>query len=188
MIFSNDISRCLQVLNRGGLILYPTDTVWGIGCDATNESAVEKIYKLKKRNDHKAMIILLPELRELEHYVERPVAGLLDYLLQCSKPTSVVYDGAKGLAKNLMGPGGSVAFRICKEPFCYSLLMQFGRPIVSTSANFSGKPAPGNFASIEDEIKKSVDYVVQYRQDDHSENQPSSVVRWTPDGITVIRS
>ena len=187
MIFENDIEFCLQVLQQGGLILYPTDTVWGIGCDATNEQAVEKIYALKKRQDEKAMIVLVAEEREVLQYTASPDLSVFDYLQQTKKPTTVIYDGALGLADNLIGNDGSIAIRICNEPFCRHLIKRFRKPIVSTSANISGQPTAKIFADISDEIKKQVDYIVQYRQDDKAIAEPSSVIKWENGIVTIIR-
>ncbi len=185
--FENDIEQCLQVLQQGGIILYPTDTVWGIGCDATNEQAVEKIYALKKRQDEKAMIVLVADEREVLQYTASPDLSVFDYLQQTKKPTTVIYDGAIGLADNLIGKDGSIAIRICNETFCRHLIKRFRKPIVSTSANISGQPAAKIFTDISDEIKKQVDYIVQYRQDDKTIAAPSSVIKWDNGTVTIIR-
>jgi len=185
--YENDIERCLDVLRTGGLILYPTDTVWGIGCDATNEKAVEKIYQLKKRSDEKAMIVLVAEEREILKHVASPDLSLFDYLEKNNKPTTVVYDGALGFADNLVGKDGSIAIRICNDEFCRHLIKRFRKPIVSTSANISGIPAPKYFKEISEEIKTAIDYVVQYRQDDETPALPSSVIKWSEGNVTVLR-
>ena len=140
MSFEKDIEKCLKVLKADGLILYPTDTVWGIGCDATNEKAVEKIYALKKRSDEKAMIVLVADERDIMQHVAAPDLSLFDYLDKATKPTTVVYDGALGFADNLVAKDGSIAIRICKDEFCRQLIKRFRKPIVSTSANISGMP------------------------------------------------
>ncbi len=185
--FEKDIEQCLKVLNSGGIILYPTDTVWGIGCDATNSVAVEKIYTLKKRSDEKAMIVLVADEREILQYVASPDLQVFDYLQQSEKPTTVIYDGAIGLADNLVGSDGTVAVRICNEEFCRHLIKRFRKPIVSTSANISGQPTAGIFSQISDEIKKGVDYIVNYRQDDKSTAKPSAVIKWDKGVVTIIR-
>ncbi|MBL7749508.1 MAG: threonylcarbamoyl-AMP synthase [Chitinophagaceae bacterium] len=185
--FDNDIEQCLQVLRAGGLILYPTDTVWGIGCDATNADAVEKVYQLKKRPDEKAMIILLSDEREVLQYVAAPDLQVFDYLEQQSKPTTVIYEGAIGLADNLVAADGSIAIRICKEEFCRHLIKRFRKPIVSTSANISGQPPAKLFADISEEIKSGVDYIVQYRQADTTVSAPSAIVKWENGDVVVIR-
>jgi len=185
--FVNDIVNCLDVLKAGGLILYPTDTVWGIGCDATNEMAIEKIYTLKKRSDEKAMIVLVADERDIMQYVAAPDLSLFDYLETKTKPTTVVYDGALGFADNLLGKDGSIAIRICHEEFCRHLIKRFRKPIVSTSANISGIPFPKRFNDIDPAIKQGVDYIVQYRQDDESPAEPSSVIKWDNGKVTVLR-
>jgi len=187
MEFEQDIEKCLQVLHTGGLILYPTDTVWGIGCDATNEAAVAKVYQLKKRSDQKALIVLVPDEREILKYVSGPDLSLFDYLQEQVKPTTVVYEGAIGFADNLVSEDGSIAIRICEEPFCKHLLKRFRKPIVSTSANISGQPAAPHFTAISEEIKQGVDYVVRYRQEDEVKAQPSKLIRWEGGKVVVLR-
>ena len=185
--FEKDIQNCLEVLKNGGLILYPTDTVWGIGCDATDEKAVEKIYTLKKRNDEKAMIVLVTDERDIMQYVAAPDLSLFDYLQKTTKPTTVVYDGALGFADNLVGKNGSIAIRICNDEFCRHLIKRFRKPIVSTSANISGMLPPKIFKEITKEIKNGVDYIVKHRQDDENSAQPSSLIKWDNGNITVLR-
>ena len=185
--FEKDIEQSLKVLHDGGLILYPTDTVWGIGCDATNEKAVEKVYRLKKRSDEKAMIVLLADERDVLKYVASPDLSVFDYLEGATKPTTVIYDDAIGLAENLVGQDGSIAIRICDEPFCKHLLKRFRKPVVSTSANISGQPAARLFTDISTEIKAGVDYLVNYRQDDTTVAAPSSVIRWQNGKVQVLR-
>jgi len=182
-----DIRKSIEVLKSGGLILYPTDTVWGIGCDATNEKAVDKIYKLKKRSDEKAMIVLVADERDIMQYVAAPDISLFDYLDKTTKPTTVVYEGALGFADNIVANDGSIAIRICKEEFCRHLIKRFKKPIVSTSANISGSPAPKIFKEISDEIKGGVDHVVQYRQDDEKIAEPSSLIKWNDGNVTILR-
>lgn len=188
MSFEKDIEQCLKVLQDGGLILYPTDTVWGIGCDATNAAAVEKIYQLKKRPDEKAMIVLVADEREVLQYVAAPDLAVFDHLQQTTKPTTVIYEGAIGLADNLIAPDGSIAIRICGEEFCRHLIKRFRKPIVSTSANISGEAVARLFTEITDEIKNGVDYVVQYRQNDIVYGEPSSVIRWENGSVLFLRS
>jgi L-threonylcarbamoyladenylate synthase len=187
MNFENDIDRCLQALKAGGLILYPTDTVWGVGCDATNAAAVQKICQLKRRPDEKAMIVLVADERQVLQYVAAPDLQIFDYLQEVKKPTTVIYQGAIGLADNLVAMDGSIAIRICNEEFCKHLIKRFRKPIVSTSANISGQPAARTFKEIADEIKKSVDHVVQYRQDDKTVAAPSSIITWSNGIATIIR-
>lgn len=185
--FEKDIEQCLQVLKNGGLILYPTDTVWGIGCDATNEKAVAKIYALKQRPDEKAMIVLVADQREVMQYVAAVDLQVFDYLDQAVKPTTVIYEGAIGFAGNLMAGDGSIAIRICKEEFCKHLVKRFRKPIVSTSANISGQPPAKIFAAISEEIKNGVDYIVEYRQDDTTIAEPSSVIKWNQGRVEILR-
>ncbi|HMU46379.1 MAG TPA: L-threonylcarbamoyladenylate synthase [Chitinophagaceae bacterium] len=185
--FENDIKECLRVLQAGGLILYPTDTIWGIGCDATNEQAVEKIFELKKRPDEKSMIILVADERDILQYVAAPDLQVFDYLKEVQKPTTVIYDGAIGLADNLIAADGSIAIRICQEEFCRHLLKRFRKPIVSTSANISGQPSPKIFQEITDPIKEGVGYIVKYRQEDKAIAEPSSVLKWHNGKIEILR-
>ena len=184
--FENDIQQCLKTLSEGGLILYPTDTVWGIGCDATHESAVQKIYALKQREESKAMIVLMADNRSVIQYVANPDPLVEDFLDGVTKPTTVVYETAVGLASNLVSTDGSIAIRITKELFTRHLIKRFRKPIVSTSANISGMAAPAIFSEIDGHIKNGVDYIVAYRQDDTSPAQPSSVVKWVTNGKPVI--
>ncbi len=187
MDFENDINNCLEVLRKGGLILYPTDTIWGIGCDATNSTAVDKIYKLKKRAGEKAMIVLVADDKDILRHVASPDLQLFNYLQQLQKPTTVVYEGALGLADNLVGSDGSVAIRICKDAFCRQLIRRFRKPIVSTSSNISGNEPPLMFKEIREEIKNGVDYIVRFRQEENANTQPSSLIRWKNGEIEVIR-
>ena len=188
MSFENDILQCLEVLHAGGLILYPTDTIWGIGCDATNEEAVAKIYALKQRSDEKSMIVLLADERSIIKYVAQPDLAVFDHLQQAVKPTKVIYDGAIGLAENLVGKDGSIAIRIVQDEFCRHLVKRFQKPLVSTSANISGQPSPANFSGISAEIKNGVDYIVQHRRDDNTISVPSAIIKWNGDGsLTIIR-
>ncbi|MGB3007301.1 MAG: L-threonylcarbamoyladenylate synthase [Chitinophagaceae bacterium] len=185
--FEKDIEQCLHVLKEGGLILYPTDTVWGIGCDATNEAAVEKVYQLKKRTDEKAMIVLVADERAVLQHVAAADLSVFDYLEETIKPTTVIYEGAIGFADNLIGSDGSVAIRICNEQFCKNLIKRFRKPIVSTSANISGLHAAKKFSEIADEILTGVDYVVKFRQDDLTPAAPSSIIKWENGSLQVIR-
>lgn len=181
----NDIEQCLKTLNKGGLILYPTDTIWGIGCDATNVKAIDRIFKLKKRNDKKAVIVLVADERDILQYVANPDFRIFDYLNQATKPTTVVYEGAIGLANNITGEDGSVAIRICYDIFCRKLIKRLRKPLVSTSANLSGQPSPGIFADISKNIVKGVDYIVEYRQDDTVPAVASSIIKLNKDGSII---
>ena len=186
--FNTDIEACLRVLESEGLILYPTDTIWGIGCDATNEAAVEKIFTLKKRIETKALIVLIADERSLLQYVASPHIEVFDYIQGVSKPTTIIYENAIGLAGNLLHEDGSVGIRICADEFCKHLIKRFRKPIVSTSANVSGFPPPKVFSDIDIAVKEGVDYVVHYRQDDTTPVEPSAVVKCGKDGrFTILR-
>lgn len=188
MEFENDINECCRVLEEGGMILYPTDTIWGIGCDATNETAVKKIYDLKKRPDQKSMIILVAAAKDILKYVENPDERIFDYLEKSGRPTTVIYNHAKNLAGNLISSDGTIAIRIVKDEFCRQLITQFKRPIVSTSANLSGASFPANFQDIDPVIKNGVDHIVQHRQNDIMASQPSSIIKLNKEGnIEILR-
>jgi len=188
MNFEADILNCLKVLQDGGIILYPSDTIWGVGCDATNEKAVEKIYNLKKRSDKKAMIVLVADEKQVLQHVANPDLAVFDWLKTTSNPTTVIYNGPIGIAENLVADDGTIAIRICNDRFCKQLIKRFRKPIVSTSANISGEQSPKKFTGISEEIKSGVDYLVQWRQDDLSIAHPSSIVKWNRDGsVTMVR-
>lgn len=182
MDFEQDIRECLRVLRAGGLILYPTDTIWGIGCDATSPEAVAQLLALKKRQAGKSLIILLPDARDLFTYVAAPDPAVFDFLEEADRPVSIIYPQALGLAENVPADDGSVGIRIVKEPFCFHLLKRFRKPLVSTSANLSGEPAPRHFGEISDRIRQGVGYIVQYRQSDRSPATPSTLIRWRGEG------
>src|SRR5450432_2018704 len=155
--FLKDINNCLEVLRAGGVILYPTDTVWGLGCDATNAIAVEKIFDIKQRPPAKSMIVLLADERDVLQYVAAPDLQVFDYLDTVTKPTTIIYDGIIGLAGNVLADDGSAGIRVVKDAFCKHLIKRFRKPVVSTSANISGEPAPAHFADIPASIKTAVD-------------------------------
>ncbi len=186
--FEDDIHHCLSVLESGGTILYPTDTIWGIGCDATNESAVQKLYRIKERSVEKSMLILLADERDLLKYVASPDPAVFDFLKTTSRPTTIIYQNAIGFAPGLVRDDGSIGIRIVQEKFCRHLIKRFRKPIVSTSANYSGDPTPKKFSEIFNDIRTSVDYVVHYRRDETQEGQSSAILKWNSDGSqTVIR-
>lgn len=188
MNVGHDMDEALRVLRSGGTILYPTDTVWGLGCDATNADAAAKIYALKKRSDQKSMIVLLADENDIPKYVSHPSPKIFDYIKGIHKPTTFIYEGACNLAKNIINSDGTIGIRICKDPFCKKLIENFGKPLVSTSANISGYPAPAIFIDVDHEIKSGVDYIVQHRQDDMTAALPSSIVKLNADGsLTIIR-
>ena len=186
--FMQDIDKCLETLRAGGVILYPTDTVWGLGCDACNAAAIEKIFQIKQRPEAKSMIVLLADERDLLQYVAAPDLQVFDYLDTVEKPTTVIYDNIIGLADNVLAADGSVGIRIVKEEFCKHLIRRFRKPIVSTSANISSQSTPAVFTEVAASIKDSVDYIVQYRQNDITAKEPSAVVRWKNGSVTIIRS
>jgi L-threonylcarbamoyladenylate synthase len=187
MLFQTDIEHCLEVLKTNGTILYPTDTIWGIGCDATNAIAVEKIIELKQRPVQKSFVVLIADEREILKYVASPDLAVFDYLDKIQKPTTVIYQHALGLAENVLAEDGSVAIRICRDEFCKHLIKRFRKPIVSTSANISGKPAPGSFKDIDETVIHGVDYVVKYRQSEDLKAVPSSIIKWENGNVIVIR-
>tara|TARA_R110002050_G_scaffold100580_1_gene208076 strand:- start:6368 stop:6928 length:561 start_codon:yes stop_codon:yes gene_type:complete len=182
-----EINNCIEVLSKGGIILYPTDTVWGIGCDATNMDAVAKVYALKKRVNTKTMICLVANDFMLEKYVKEVPEVAFDIIDLATKPTTIVYDEPIGVAKNLIAEDNSLAIRIASDKFCQYLINKFKKPIVSTSANVAGQKTPQNFEEISDVILKGVDYVVNL----HSEQNlgtPSSIIKLGNDGtVKIIR-
>lgn len=183
-----DIKKAFEVLVSGGLILYPTDTIWGIGCDATNEEAVHRVYELKRRVDSKALITLLDNPIKLDYYIDEVPSLAWDLIELSEKPLTIIYDGARNVAPNLMAEDGSLAIRITKEKFSQELCKRFRKALVSTSANISGEPAPANFDDISEEIKDGVDYIVKYRQDDTSKSKASSIIKLGKTGeVKIIR-
>ena len=172
----DDIVQCLKVLSAGGLILYPTDTVWGIGCDATNAEAVKRVFKLKQRDDSKALIVLIDSPDHLDHYVVDVPAIARELIDVAVKPLTIIYEGAYNLAPNVLGEKDSVGIRIPNDEFCHRLCERFGKPIVSTSANVSGQPTAEAFADIDADIIGGVDYTVKHRQSDTTPGQPSNII------------
>lgn len=186
--FTKDIDQCLAVLKEGGTIVYPTDTIWGIGCDATNEIAVEKVIRIKHRPQNKSFVILVADENDILKYTASPDLEVFNYLASTTRPTTVIYEHAVGLARNAVADDGSIAIRIVQDEFCRHLIKRFRRPLLSTSANTSGQPAPPVFGAIEEEILKNVDYVVEHRRNDSTPVQPSSIIKWGSGGkFTVIR-
>ncbi|AUP81058.1 L-threonylcarbamoyladenylate synthase [Flavivirga eckloniae] len=183
-----EINNALNVLKNGGLILYPTDTVWGIGCDATNEVAVKKIYELKQREDSKALICLVADDRMLKKYVKSIPNAALNIIDISEKPTTIIYDEAQNLAPNLIADDGTIAIRIPDDDFCYQLARKLNTAIVSTSANISGFPTPKSFKEISQEVIKGVDYVVNLHREKICD-KPSSIIKLSNSGIVkVIRA
>ena len=184
----NDIRKALEVLKKGGIILYPTDTIWGIGCDATNPEAVQRIYEMKKREDTKSMLVLMENPALLDRYVNDVPEVAWDLVGISTTPLTVIYPKAKNLATNLIAADGSIGIRFTNEEFTTKLLQRFRRPLVSTSANISGEKSPAFFDEISDEIKNQVDYIAEYRQDDTTATKPSSIIKLGPGGqIDILR-
>ena len=183
-----EIKNALEVLRKGGSLLYPTDTVWGLGCDARNKEAVNKIYKLKERAEYKSMVILVCDEKMLNRYVKDVPAIAWDLIETATRPLTIIYPGARMLAENVIAADGSVGIRLVKDEFCKNLIHKFGKPIVSTSANISGEPAPSSFKDIKLDVLNKVDYIVNYRQKEINNTQPSSIIKVALNGeIKIIR-
>jgi L-threonylcarbamoyladenylate synthase len=178
----DEVEKALKVIQDGGIILYPTDTIWGIGCDATNTEAIKKIFKLKQRDEAKSMIILLDTENKLESYVQEVPAIAYDLIEYAENPLTLVMPGAKNISPALIAADGSVGIRVSSHQFCQQLIQRLRKPIVSTSANISGSPSPQNFSEIAQEIIDGVDYVVDLDQHDLSKKKPSTIMRIEPDG------
>jgi L-threonylcarbamoyladenylate synthase len=174
---NEEIFKTIDVLKKGGVILYPTDTIWGIGCDATNEKAVQKIYEIKKRTDSKAMLVLIDSENKLNQYVYKIPEMAWQLIDVAVDPLTIIYPEGINLASNLLADDKSIGIRIVKEDFCNQLIYKFKKPLVSTSANISGSKNPERFSEISEEIKKSVDYVVNWKQEDNSRRKPSSIIK-----------
>jgi sua5/yciO/yrdC/ywlC family protein len=184
-----DLEEAVATLRRGGIILYPTDTVWGIGCDATNEEAVRRIYELKRREDSKSMLVLVAETHEVERLISEVPEVAYDLMELAVRPITIVYtSGASGVAPSLIGKGGSLGIRQTREAFSSALCRQLRHPIVSTSANISGEPTPLLFSGISEEIRSGVDYIVRYRQEDTTPREPSQIIQLGAGGeVKVLR-
>ena len=181
-----DIKKACQVMREGGVILYPTDTIWGIGCDATNEDAVRRVYEIKQRQDSKAMLVLVDSSVKVDFYVRDVPEVAWDLIDLADKPLTIIYSGARNLAANLLAEDGSVGIRVTNEDFTKRLCQQFRKAIVSTSANISGQPSPKNFSEISEEVKSAVDYIVGYRQEEMSNPKPSSIIKLDKGGVIKI--
>lgn len=183
-----EINKAIEVLKNGGTILYPTDTIWGIGCDATNENAVNKILSLKNRSQDKGMLILLDDEKKLLRYVSKVPKIAYDLIRVSEKPLTIIYSNAINLAKNVIPEDGSIAIRIVKDEFCRRLIQKFRKPIVSTSANKSGDKFPATFYEIDKCIKENVDYIVNWRKNEKIKGSPSSIIKLEDNGeIKIIR-
>ncbi len=184
----SDFKTALQTLKNGGIILYPTDTIWGLGCDATNEEAVKRIYEIKKRSNKKSMLVLLNNPGEIQKYITNMPDIAWDLIELSEKPLTIIFSNAINLAPNLINEDGSLGIRITQDKFCKKLAEQLRKPIVSTSANISSEQSPQTFSQISNSIINSVDYVVKYRQDDANENIPSSIIKLEPNNeVRIIR-
>lgn len=183
-----DLERACKVMREGGVILYPTDTIWGLGCDASNEDAVRRIFRIKQRSDSKSMLVLLDSAAKLNYYVEDIPDVAYDLMELSEKPLTIIYDGARRLAPQLVAEDGSVGIRITKELFSRDLCARMKGAVVSTSANVSGQPSPACFGEVSKEIIDAVDYVVEYRRNDVSKSKPSSIIKLGAGGqVRIIR-
>lgn len=183
---NEEIKKACQVMREGGVILYPTDTIWGIGCDATNEEAVRRVYEIKRRADSKAMLVLVDSAVKVDFYVQDVPEVAWDLIEVADKPLTIIYSGARNLAPNLLAEDGSVGIRVTGEEFSKRLCQQFRKAIVSTSANVSGQPSPQNFSEISEEIKSAVDYIVDYRREGTTQAKPSSIIKLDKGGVIKI--
>lgn len=184
----SEINKIVAVLEAGGVILYPTDTIWGLGCDATNALAVAKIFEIKQRVAHKSMIVLLAEAKDVFQYAVNPPLDIIGTIKGFTQPTTVVYDAAVNLAPNVLASDGSIGIRVTTDAFCKIIIKRMKKPLVSTSANISGHNSPRYFKDIDPELLSLVDYVVNYRQDDETPSEQSSIIRFMEDGsINTIR-
>ena len=188
-LFKDDLNEIVQLLNNGSVILYPTDTIWGIGCDATNSEAIERIYTLKRRPKEKSFILLVDDIPMLKDYVQSIHPRIETLLSFHDKPLTVIYKKGKNLPENVLGPKGSIAIRVVKDAFCREIIEKLGKPLVSTSANISGDPHPKHFGEIRSDILSGVDYIAQHRRDDREDVEPSVIVKYGPKGdLEFIRN
>lgn len=187
--YSSDIQNAVEVLKNGGVILYPTDTIWGLGCDATNPQAVDKIFKIKKRRESKSFIVLIDEFKHLRNYIQKVPDIAYDLLKSIENPLTVIYSDAKNLAQNAVAQDSTIAIRIPKNNFCKDLIKAFGKPITSTSANISGQVAPVSYQQIAEEVLQQADYAVKYKQNEFIVAKPSTIIRLHNDGnYDIVRN
>jgi L-threonylcarbamoyladenylate synthase len=184
--YEQELWRAVEILRSGGIILYPTDTIWGIGCDATNFKAVENVYKLKHRVESKSLIVLLDDETKLPEFVEKVPDISFDLINSLNKPTTIIYSHAKNLASNVIAADGSIAIRVTKDPFCRDLIKLFGKPIVSTSANISGDPSPVIYRDVPEDILNGVDYIVNFYHERMNSPKPSTIIRLFENGEFII--
>lgn len=188
MVSEEELNKTVQALKEGKVILYPTDTIWGIGCDATNEEAVKRVFEIKGREDSKALIVLIAEIEQLHDYVMKVPDIAWDIVDFAERPLTVVYPQGRRVAPNLLAEDGSIGIRVVKDPFCRALIKKSGKAIVSTSANISGQPSPASFADISQEIRSAVDYTVNYRQEEKTSGVPSMVMKIGMNGeVKILR-
>lgn len=188
MPFTPDIIESIPVLKNGGLILFPTDTVWAIGCDATNHEAVERLYNLKNKRSPENLVVLIDDEQDLPKYTFQKNLRSFDYIKGVHKPTTVVYEHPKGIATNVPDDDGTIAIRVVKDSFVVSLIKRLGKPVLSATANMYDHTFPYTFNEIEDDVKNGVDYIVKYRQEETIHTEPSSIIKWNTDGtITILR-
>lgn len=186
--FAHEVDAALEALRSGQVILYPTDTIWGLGCDATDAAAVKKIYRIKQRDDSKSLIILVADERDVLHYVSAPDLAVFDFVAQQKRPTTILFNGAVNLPDALVAEDGSIAIRMVQDPFCRHLIRRLRKPLVSTSANISGQPSPRFFNEVSEAVKAAVDYTVNWRQSDRTPAEPSQIIRWQGEGqVEYIR-
>lgn len=184
--YIEDVKRAVQVMRDGGIILYPTDTIWGIGCDASNSAAVRHIFELKRRSDSKSMLSLIDSDAKLGYYVPDIPDVAYDLMDLSEKPLTIIYDGVRHLAPELVAQDGSAGIRVTKEAFSRELCRRLGGAVVSTSANISGEPSPANFSEISDEIRKGVDYIVEYRRDEQTRSVASAIIKLGSGGLVKV--
>lgn len=184
-----EVKRACDVMAQGGVILYPTDTIWGIGCDATNAEAVKRVYEIKQRTDSKALLVLVDTAVKVDFYVSEVPDVAWDLIELANKPLTIIYDHARNLAPNLLAEDGSVGIRVTRERFSQQLCQRFRKAIVSTSANISGSPSPRSYADISQEVKEAVDYIVDFRQEETVQATPSSIIKLSAKGeVSIIRN
>ncbi len=180
-----DLEHALETLQKGGIILYPTDTIWGIGCDATNNRAVMKVFDIKNREDTRQMLILIDDASNIHNFVREVPDIAFNFIEAAERPLSIIFQDAKNLAPALIGHDQTIGIRVVRDEFCRELITRLGKPIVSTSANISGSPPPGSFSKIDSRIKKAVDYIVLHRQDDTRQSAPSDIIKFGEDGEII---
>lgn len=181
----DDLIKAMETLKKGGTILYPTDTIWGIGCDATNDAAVMKVFEIKNRKDTRQMLILIDDAANIKHYVKDVPDIAFNFIEAAERPLSIIFQNGMNLAPSLIGHDHTIGIRVVHDDFCRKLISRFGKPIVSTSANVSGHPPPGSFSKIDPKITDSVDFIVKWRQDDNYQSVPSDIIKFGEDGEII---